>query len=79
MNVSYKKALDRIKAIVDAYNNQTIHITIGNDDFDAESHAYDVSAIMGIIGNHINDAFRDNENLKKGDQNDEGFESISEL
>lgn len=63
MNLSYKKALNRIKAIVDAYNNQTIHITIGNDDFDAESHTYDLSAVMGIIGNHINDAFRDDENL----------------
>ena len=51
-------ALNRIKSIVDAYKEERIHITIGNDDFDKETHTYDVSVIMGIISNHIDDAFR---------------------
>ena len=34
-------ALNRIKAIVDAYKEERIHISV----------------IMGIISNHINDAF----------------------
>lgn len=63
----YRKALDRIKAIVDAYKDGRIHITIGEDDFNAETHVYDVSAVMGIIGNHIDEAFRNEENLKKGE------------
>lgn len=63
----YLVALNRIKSIVDAYKEERIHITIGNDDFDKETHTYDVSVIMGIISNHINDAFRNNENFKKGD------------
>ena len=64
-------ALNRIKAIVDAYKEERIHITIGNDDFNDVTHTYDVSVIfsitppqqlqilqiMGIISNHINDAF----------------------
>lgn len=54
----YLVALNRIKSIVDAYKEKRIHITIGNDDFDKETHTYDVSVIMGIISNHIDDAFR---------------------
>ncbi len=54
----YLVALNRIKSIVDAYKEERIHITIGNDDFDKETHTYDVSVIMGIISNHIDDAFR---------------------
>lgn len=54
----YLVALNRIKSIVDAYKEERIHITIGNDDFDKETHTYDVSIIMGIISNHIDDAFR---------------------
>jgi hypothetical protein len=50
-------ALNRIKAIVDAYKEERIHITIGNDDFNDVTHTYDVSVIMGIISNYINDAF----------------------
>lgn len=50
-------ALNRIKAIVDAYKEERIHITIGNDDFNDVTHTYVVSVIMGIISNHINDAF----------------------
>ena len=50
-------ALNRIKAIVDAYKEERIHITIGNDDFNDVTHTYDVSVIMGIISNNINDAF----------------------
>ena len=46
-------ALNRI----DAYKEERIHITIGNDDFNDVTHTYDVSVIMGIISNHINDAF----------------------
>ena len=61
----YRVALNRIKAIVDAYKNQKIHISLGNDDFNAETHTYDVSVIMGIINNHINDAFRDDESSSK--------------
>ena len=62
----YRVALNRIKAIVDACKNQKIHISLGNDDFNAETHTYDVSVIMGIINNHINDAFRDDESSSKG-------------
>ncbi len=54
----YLVALNRIKSIVDAYKEKRIHITIGNDDFDKETHTYDVSVIIGIISNHIDDAFR---------------------
>ena len=54
----YLVALNRIKSSVDAYKEERIHITIGNDDFDKETHTYDVSVIMGIISNHIDDAFR---------------------
>lgn len=54
----YLVALNRIKSIVDAYKEERIHITIGNDDFDKETHTYDVSVIMGIISNHIDDVFR---------------------
>ena len=54
----YLVVLNRIKSIVDAYKEERIHITIGNDDFDKETHTYDVSVIMGIISNHIDDAFR---------------------
>ena len=54
----YLVALNRIKSIVDAYKEERIHITIGNDDFDKETHTYDVAVIMGIISNHIDDAFR---------------------
>lgn len=54
----YLVALNRIKSIVDAYKEERIHITIGNDNFDKETHTYDVSVIMGIISNHIDDAFR---------------------
>lgn len=32
-------------------------LIVGNDDFDKETHTYDVSVIMGIISNHIDDAF----------------------
>ena len=39
-------ALNRIKAIVDAYKEERIHITIGNDDFNDVTHTYDVSVIM---------------------------------
>ena len=46
MQESYTKALSRIKTIVDAYKENKIHITSGNDDFDKESHTYDISAIM---------------------------------
>lgn len=46
-------ALNRIKAIVDAYKEERIHITIGNDDFNDVTHTYDVSVIMGIIINFI--------------------------
>lgn len=63
MNCTYQKALNRIQAIVDAYKEQRIHITVGNDDFNAETHTYDVSVIMGIIANHIDEAFRGDENL----------------
>ena len=59
MKNRYLKALNRIQAIVDAYKNNQIHITVGNDDFDKETHTYDVSAVMGIIGNYIADAFCD--------------------
>lgn len=62
----YRVALNRIKAIVDAYKNQKIHISLGNDDFNAETDTYDISVIMGIINNHINDAFRDDESSSKG-------------
>ena len=51
-------ALERIKAIVDAYENGRICITVGDDDFDDKKHCYDISVIMGIIRNHVNDAFR---------------------
>ena len=60
-------ALNRIKDIVDAYKDGRIHITTVNDDFDAENHKYSVSAIIGLIGNHINEAFRNYENLMKGE------------
>lgn len=66
MACSYRIALNRIKTIVDAYKEDHIHITIGNDDFSKETHTYDISAIMGIIANHISDACRDDENLQKG-------------
>lgn len=68
MNSSYRKALNRIQAIVDAYKDNRIHITVGNDDFSKETHTYDVSVIMGIIANHIDEAFRDDENLEKGEE-----------
>ena len=65
MKNRYLKALNRIQAIVDAYKNNQIHITIGNDDFDKETHTYDVSAVMGIIGNYVADAFRDDESERR--------------
>lgn len=55
----YYRALNRIQSIVDAYKENRIHITIGNDDFDKETHTYDVSAVMGIIGNYLAEAFCD--------------------
>lgn len=63
MQDRYLIALNRIKAIVDAYKENKIHITIGTEDFDKDTHTYDVSAVMGIIGNHIVDAIRDTEGL----------------
>lgn len=51
-------ALSRITEIIEAYHDGRIHITIGNDDFSKETSTYDISAIMGIIGNHIKDAYR---------------------
>lgn len=62
MEYRYLMALNRIKDIVDAYKEGRFHVTVGNDDFDQETHTYDVSAVMGIIGNHIVEAFRDVEN-----------------
>jgi hypothetical protein len=56
MKTTEQEALDRIQSIVSAYQENRIHITSGNDDFDAETHTYDISAIMGIIGNHISEA-----------------------
>lgn len=61
----YYRALNRIQSIVDAYKENQIHITIGNDDFDKETHTYDVSAVMGIIGNYIADVFRDDESERR--------------
>ncbi|MBQ2884812.1 MAG: hypothetical protein IJE43_13715 [Alphaproteobacteria bacterium] len=65
MKNRYLKALNRIQAIVDAYKNNQIHITVGNDDFDKETHTYDVSAVMGIIGNYIADALCDDESERR--------------
>lgn len=59
-NCSYR-ALNRIQSIVDAYKENRIHITIGNDDFDKATHTYDVSVVMGIIGNYLAEAFCDDE------------------
>ena len=41
-------ALNRIKAIVDAYKEERIHITIGNDDFNDVTHTYDVCVIASV-------------------------------
>lgn len=71
MENQYLVALNRIRAIVDAYKEKRIHITVGNDDFNKETHTYDVSAVMGVIGNYINDALRDTEILEKGGEKDE--------
>lgn len=68
MKEKQMEALGRIKAIVDAYMQNTIHITAGCDDFNKETHTYDVSVIMGIINNYISDVQRDDENIMKGEQ-----------
>lgn len=47
------KALKAIRAIIDAWQNGTIHITSVNEDFDPEHHQYDLSVIMGMISNHV--------------------------
>lgn len=55
MNEIYERkqeSLKAIKAVVDAYKDKKFIVTIGNDDFDADTHTYDVSVIMGIIQNH---------------------------
>lgn len=41
-----------IKQIVDAYQNNNIELTIGNDDFDCENHIYDLDVVIGMIQNH---------------------------
>lgn len=45
--------LKAIKRIVDSYYDDTITVTIGNDDFDSDNHIYDISVIMGMLSNHI--------------------------
>ena len=54
-----KRALKRIKEIVDAYVEGRILITIGKQDFDWEKHTYDLSAVMAIIGIYASDALND--------------------
>lgn len=54
----YQRALNRIQAIVDAYKDDRIHITAGNDEFNIRTHTYDVSTVMGIIDNQIAHAYR---------------------
>lgn len=53
-----EKALRNIKAVVDAYKEGRITLTMGNDDFDALRHVYDVSVVMGIIENHTKEGLK---------------------
>lgn len=52
INEREQRSLKEIKAVVDAYRGGKITVTVGNDDFDADNHTYDLSVIMGIIQNH---------------------------
>lgn len=47
-----QKHLLAIKNIFDCYNAGTISITSGQDDFDILAQKYDISVIMGMIGNN---------------------------
>ena len=77
MNEFNLKAIYRIKAIVDAYDKKKIHVTVGNDDFDAYSHTYDLSAVMGLIRSIVDDAIRVDEDYKrKGGYGYEGIKPI---
>ena len=49
-------SLFAIKAVVEAIDRKSITITMGNDDFDVKKHQYDVSTIIAIIRNHVNEA-----------------------
>lgn len=48
-----KKNLLLLKEIVDAYYNRRIHVTMNNDDFNVNSHTYDLNVIMGLISNYV--------------------------
>ncbi|MBC3796414.1 hypothetical protein [Acetobacterium tundrae] len=47
-----KSSLIAIKAIVDAYDKQTITVNICTDDLDYVNHVYDLRTIMGTISNN---------------------------
>lgn len=48
-----KRNLFLLKEIVDAYYNRRIHVTVNNDDFNVNSHTYDLNVIMGLISNYV--------------------------
>ncbi len=50
-----QKSLKAIRAIVDAYRNGTITVTVENENVNANNHIYDLSVIMGMIQNHTYD------------------------
>ena len=58
MEERYLQALKRIKAIVDAYKDNRIHISKRSGVFNDRTHTYDVSSVMAVIGNYVNDALR---------------------
>ncbi|MCF2642390.1 hypothetical protein I6E50_08215 [Roseburia hominis] len=45
------KALEDIRAVVDAYNKGSITVTTEGD-FDSAGHRYDISVILAIVTNH---------------------------
>lgn len=57
-----ESSLYAIKAVVDAIDRKSITITTGNNDFDVKEHQYDISVIIAIIRNQVNEGL----NLKGG-------------
>lgn len=46
-------SLFALKAIVDAYYDMRIKVTMNNDDFNASNHVYNLDVIMGMISNNV--------------------------
>ena len=65
-----KKALCIIKNVVDNFFDGNYKITIGKDDFNTNTHTYDISVIMGIISNMAHEGLSLNipDRTKKGDE-----------